>query len=75
MRYQLITKIVEFEIKQEPLGMWDICVDGMPTLSFTTPEDAAIAVFSKSAGYTDWDNSDSSHTAPKDLSGWEKHDD
>jgi hypothetical protein len=75
MRYRLSTEIVEFEIKQEPLGMWDIYVEGMPTLSFTTPEEAAISVFSKSAGYADWDNSDSNHTAPKNLSGWEKYND
>ena len=75
MWYRLSTQIVEFEIKQEPLGMWDIYVNGMLTFSFTTPEDAAIAVFSKSAGYTDWDNSDATHVAPENLSGWEKYSD
>ncbi len=53
------------------MGLWDLWVDGMPTLTFVTPEEAAIAVYEQDSGYTIWDQLEQ-HSCPKDLSGWEK---
>jgi hypothetical protein len=44
MEYTLDTETAKFEIRQEPLGMWDLWVDGMPTITFEIPEDAARSV-------------------------------
>lgn len=73
MKYKLETEISKFEIKKEPLGLWDLWVDGMPTLTFSTPEEAAMAVYEQNSGFTTWDMLDG-HSAPKDLSGWKKID-
>ena len=71
MKYKLDTDISKFEIKQEPLCLWDLWVDGMPTLTFETPKEAAEAVYKQNTGFTTWDMLES-HTAPESLSGWEK---
>lgn len=73
MKYKLETEISKFVIQKEPLGMWDLWVDGMPTLTFQTPEEAAKAVYEQNSGYIIWDRLEE-HSAPKDLSGWEKLD-
>ena len=70
MKYKLETEISTFEILQEPLGLWDLWVDNLPTLTFSTPEEAAIAVYEQQTGYTIWDQLEK-HTAPKDISGWQ----
>ncbi|MGH1537403.1 MAG: hypothetical protein ACRBDX_05085 [Gammaproteobacteria bacterium] len=73
MKYKLETNISTFEIQKEPLGLWDLWVDNMPTLTFSTPEEAAIAVYNRQTGYTVWDMLEE-HSAPSDLSGWQKVD-
>lgn len=50
--------------------MWDLWVDGTPTLTFPSPEEAAQAVVDKQSGYSVWDNDESE--APADLSAWEQ---
>ena len=70
MIYRLETAIAAFELRQEPLGMWDLWVDGTPTLTFPSPEEAAQAVVDRESGYSVWDNSECD--APADLSGWER---
>ena len=69
MEYLLDTKLAKFEIRQEPLGMWDLWVDGMPTITFDTPEDAAKSVRDGRSGYVSWDQLEE-NDAPDDLSGW-----
>ena len=71
MKYKLETDVSKFVIRQEPLGLWDLWVDGMPTLTFPTPEDAAKAVYVQESGYIVWDQLQE-HTAPEGLDGWEK---
>lgn len=69
MKYRLQLSDAVFEIKKEPGGLWDLWVNGMPTITFTTPEDAAQAVHVHRTGWTAWDL-DSSRTAPDSLAGW-----
>lgn len=69
MEYVLVTNIAKFEIRQEPLGLWDLWVNGMPTLSFETPEDAARSVYDQRSGYTVWDQLEQ-HDAPDNIDGW-----
>ena len=71
MEYALTTDIAKFVIRSEPLGMWDLWVNEMPTLTFATPEDAAIAVFEQRTGFIGWDNLEK-HDAPPGLEGWEQ---
>ena len=71
MEYRLQTDVSEFVIRQEPLGLWDLWIDGMPTLTFPTPEDAARAVYEQDSGYIVWDQLEE-HSAPQDLSSWER---
>lgn len=71
MKYKLETDVSKFMIQQEPLGLWDLWVDGMPTLTFPTPEEAAKAVYDQDSGYIIWDQLEK-HSAPEDLSGWDK---
>ena len=71
MKYKLETSVSKFIIRQEPLGLWDLWVDGMPTRTFPTPEDAARAVYEQESGYIVWDQMEK-HGAPKGLDGWEK---
>jgi len=70
MKYRLETDVSIFEIQEEPLGLWDLWVDNMPTLTFETPEEAAVAVYKQNTGYTVWDLLEK-HTAPEDLDGWQ----
>lgn len=70
MVYRLKTVVAVFELRQEPLGMWDLWVDDTPTLTFPSPEEAAQAVADKQSGYSVWDNDESE--APADLSVWEQ---
>jgi hypothetical protein len=70
MKYRLETRISTFEIQKEPLGMWDLWVDNLPTLTFSSPEEAAQAVYEQQSGYTIWDLLEEK-IAPKDLSGWQ----
>ena len=72
MIYRLETAISVFEVRQEPLGMWDLWVNGTPTLTFPTPEEAAKAVAEKDSGYSVWDNDDCEASA--DLSDWARID-
>ncbi len=69
MEYILETNIAKFEIRQEPLGMWDLWVDGMPTLAFETPQDAARSVYDQHTGYIIWDQLEQ-HDAPESIDGW-----
>jgi len=70
MKYKLETNESKFEIQKEPLGLWDLWVDNLPTLTFQTPEEAALAVYEQNSGYTNWDLLEE-HSAPKGLDGWE----
>ena len=74
MKYKLETEVSTFESQKEPLGLWDLWVDNMPTLTFKTPEEAAQAVYEQNSGYTTWDLLEE-HPAPKELSGWQKIED
>ncbi|MEM8844625.1 MAG: hypothetical protein AAGB35_06225 [Pseudomonadota bacterium] len=69
MEYFLETDVANFEIRKEPLGMWDLWVDGMPTITFDSPESAAQAVFNQRSGYVIWDQLES-HEAPESIEGW-----
>ena len=71
MEYLLNTEIAKFAIRTEPLGLWDLWVDEMPTLTFATPEDAARAVYEQNTGYIVWDQLEQ-HSAPATLAGWEQ---
>ena len=46
-KYILNTQIAKFEIQSEPHGEWDLWINKMPTLTFESPEAAALAVFEK----------------------------
>ena len=72
IKYYLKTDIAIFEIKTEPLGLWDLWINSMPTLTFATPEDAAIAVQDKKTGYSVWDNQDGIVECNFSLDNWEK---
>ncbi|MDW3095439.1 MAG: hypothetical protein R8G33_07200 [Gammaproteobacteria bacterium] len=72
MEYKLDTDVAKFEIHQEPHGLWDLWVDGMPTLTFESPEEAARSVYNKHTGYVIWDQLDE-HDAPEDINGWIKY--
>ena len=71
MEYFLDTELAKFEIRQEPLGMWDLWVNGMPTITFDTPEDAAKSVHDGRSGFVSWDQQET-NDAPEDISGWQK---
>ena len=76
IKYLLKTDIATFEIKKEPLGLWDLWVNSMPTLTFSSPEDAAQAVGTKKTGYAVWDNQDENFKDDFNISNWEElHDD
>lgn len=74
LEYHLETDVAKFAIRSEPLGLWDLWVDEMPTLTFATPEDAARAVFLQNTGYVVWDQL-TQHSAPAELVGWAEHKD
>ena len=68
LEYRLDTEVAKFVIRSEPLGLWDLWVDEMPTLTFATAEDAARAVFVQNTGYVVWDQL-TEHSAPAELDG------
>ena len=72
IKYQIKTDIALFEIKSEPLGLWDLWVNSMPTLTFTSPEDAANAVINKKTGYSVWDNQDNKISNDFKIENWSK---
>ena len=74
LEYHLETDVAKFAIRSEPLGLWDLWVDEMPTLTFATLEDAARAVFLQNTGYVVWDQL-TQHSAPAELVGWAEHKD
>lgn len=69
MEYALDTEVAKFVIRTEPLGMWDLWVNDMPTITFATPEEAARAVYEQDTGFIGWDELDE-HNAPETLAGW-----
>jgi hypothetical protein len=71
MEYLLNTEYARFELRQEPLGLWDLWVDGMPTITFESPEAAAESVYKQRSGYVVWDQLENP-PAPENLDGWEK---
>lgn len=74
-KYQLKTDIAVFEIKTEPLGLWDLWINSMPTLTFATPTDAANAVINKKTGYSVWDSQEKKFGCEYSLDKWEKFQD
>jgi len=46
-------------------------VDGMPTITFESPEAAAESVYNQRSGYVVWDQLENP-PAPENLDGWEK---
>ncbi len=72
MFYRLHADIATFELKREPLGLWDLWVNGTPTLTYAAPEEGAEAVARHESGYAVWDNSDVDVSA--DLTQWEQVD-
>lgn len=74
LEYRLDTDVAKFVIRSEPLGLWDLWVNEMPTLTFETPEEAAKAVFIQNSGYVVWDQL-TQHSAPAGLDGWTEDND
>ena len=72
IKYLLKTEIATFEIKREPLGLWDLWVNSMPTLTFVSPEAAADAVVNKKTGYSVWDSQDKLISDKMKLEKWNK---
>ena len=72
IKYLLKTEIATFEIKKEPLGLWDLWVNSMPTLTFVSPEAAADAVVNKKTGYSVWDSQDKIISDKMKLGKWNK---
>ena len=72
IKYLLKTDIATFEIKKEPLGLWDLWVNSMPTLTFVSPEAAADAVVNKKTGYSVWDSQDKLISDKMKLGKWNK---
>ena len=72
IKYKLKTDIAVFEIKKEPLGLWDLWINSMPTLTFQSPEDAVCAVVNKKTGYSVWDNQEKVIGEDLNLKNWAK---
>ena len=72
MIYRIKTDIALFEIKKEPLGLWDLWVNSMPTLTFESPQEAANAVLIKKTGYSIWDNQEKTISDYFKIENWEK---
>tara|TARA_B100001057_G_scaffold458416_1_gene507651 strand:- start:84 stop:323 length:240 start_codon:yes stop_codon:yes gene_type:complete len=70
IKYKIQTKIAIFEIKKEPLGLWDLWINSMPTLTFSSPEDAANAVINKKTGYSVWDNQSENFGCEFSIENW-----
>ena len=75
IKYLLKTDIANFEIKIEPLGLWDLWINSMPTLTFASPRDAANAVIEKKTGYSVWDSQEKKFGNEFSIDNWEKVDD
>ena len=75
IKYFLKTDIANFEIKIEPLGLWDLWINSMPTLTFASPKDAANAVIKKKTGYSVWDSQEKEFGNEFSIDNWEKLDD
>tara|TARA_Y100000996_G_scaffold334127_1_gene270515 strand:- start:160 stop:399 length:240 start_codon:yes stop_codon:yes gene_type:complete len=71
-QYKIKTEIATFEIKMEPLGLWDLWVNSMPTLTFASPEEAAYAVIQKKTGYSLWDNQEKKISNDLKIERWEE---
>jgi len=71
-KYKLKTDIAIFEIKKEPLGLWDLWVNSMPTLTFESPEDAVNAVINKNTGYSVWDIQENLNYDKLKIENWIK---
>lgn len=71
-QYKIKTEIAIFEIKMEPLGLWDLWVNSMPTLTFSSPEEAANAVIQKKTGYSLWDSQDEKISEDFKLEYWDE---
>lgn len=71
-QYKIKTEIATFEIKMEPLGLWDLWVNSMPTLTFASPEEAAYAVIQKKTGYSLWDNQEKKISNDLKIECWEE---
>ena len=69
MEFALDTEVAKFVIRSEPLGMWDLWVNELPTRTFATPEEAACAVFEQNTGFIGWDQLEQ-HDAPDTIEGW-----
>ena len=74
-KYTLKTDLAIFEIKREPLGLWDLWVNSMPTLTFESPEVAANAVNEKRTGYAVWDNQEKEIHIYFNSGNWEQSSD
>ena len=72
IKYLLKTEIATFEIKKEPLGLWDLWVNSMPTLTFVSPESVVDAVVNKKTGYSVWDSQDKLISDKMKLGKWKK---
>lgn len=72
IKYRIKTDIAVFEIIKEPLGLWDLWVNSMPTLTFASPEDAVNAVIQKKTGYSVWDSQIKSIDSSFNIKNWEK---
>ena len=53
------------------MGLWDLWVNSMPTLTFESPEDAANAVNEKKTGYAVWDNQEKEININFNSDNWE----
>ena len=71
-KYKLKTDIAIFEIKKEPLGLWDLWVNSMATITFESPEDAVNAVINKNTGYSVWDMQENLNYDQLRIENWIK---
>ena len=51
--------------------MWDLWVNGMPTITFDSAQAAARSVYQGRSGFVGWDTLEENN-APEDISGWTK---
>mgnify|MGYP006906462573 FL=1 len=70
--YKIKSDIAIFEIKAEPQGLWDLWINSMPTLTFSSPQEAANAVINKKTGYFIWDNQEKKISDHFKIENWEK---
>ena len=57
------------------MGLWDLWVNSMPTLTFELPEGAANAVNEKRTGYAVWDNQEKEINIKFNSGNWEQSSD